>query len=792
MYSSLGRWCFRHPWRVLAVWLTVAVAVGAVAGGLGPSFGAELSTPDSESGRAADILGEHFGSVGSRVSGTIVVDARETADGVEDPAVRAAMTALVSDVNAIPDVSAASPFEAGGARRISATGPAAGRIAYADVEVAPGFNVDEAAGLGEEIDHLIDASGLRDLPGVQAHVGGAWLSGQEPPETEAIGLAFAIFVLIAAVGSVAAMGVTVGTALIGVGIGAAGIVIISNVATVPDFASTLGVMIGIGVGIDYALFIINRVREWTRHGLGLGDAVASALDSAGRSVVFAGATVVLSLLGLLLVGLPFVSGLGISAAVTVAIVMAGSITLLPAVLGLVGGRLGTIRVRGIAASALVAVALLGFGLGITLLLAGIPAAAAVIIAGSFAGDRNPLRRVIRQRPPKALRETGWYRMSRMVQARPWAGALGGIALLILLAAPVLSLRLGFSDEGNFPPDSATRQAYDLLAEGFGPGANGPLLVVAETPNQGDMESLGLLAEAMRSTEGVATVSPPMPSPDGGAAFIRVQPATGPQDAATEELVQRLRDEVVPSALAGTSVSAQVGGGVAFGIDFSDYLAQRMLIFFAAVLGASFLLLMAVFRSLVVPLKAVVMNMLSIGAAYGVVVAIFQWGWLGSLFGIDGAPIEPFIPMMLFAILFGLSMDYEVFLLSRMKEEYERTGDPVNSIADGLAATARVISAAAAIMVVVFGSFVLEDNRVVKLFGFGLAAAIAFDATVVRMLIVPSTMELLGARNWWLPAWLDRIIPNLRVEGELPDRVPADDADEPASAVVADEASEHTT
>ncbi len=771
MYKALGKWCFSQPWRVLSAWLATAVAAGILAGALGPSFGAELSTPDSESGRAADILGEHFGSVGSRVSGTIVLDATGTADGVTDPEIRAAMTALLAEVDAIAEVSVGSPFEPGGAHRIAQSGPAAGRIAYADVETAPGFNVDESVGLSADIDHLIDASGLRDLPGVNVHIGGAWLSEQEPPETEAIGLAFAIFVLIAAVGSVVAMGVTVGTALIGVGIGAMGIVIISNIATVPDFASTIGVMIGIGVGIDYALFIINRFREWTRHGLDLRDAVGAALDSAGRSVVFAGATVVLSLLGLLLVGLPFVSGLGISAAVTVAIVMAGSITLLPAVLGLVGGRLGTIRVRGIAASALVALALLGFGLGITPLLAGIPAAVALIIAGSLAKSRNPLRRIIQQRPPKALRETAWYRLSRVVQARPWAGALGGVALLLVLAAPVLSLRLGFSDEGNFPAESSTRQAYDLLAEGFGPGANGPLLIVAKTPQPSDMASLATLADAVRSAQGVAMVSPPVPSPDGGAALIRLQPATGPQDVATEELVERLRSEVLPASLAGTGVSAHVGGGVAFGIDFSDYLAQRMLIFFAAVLGASFLLLMAVFRSLVVPLKAVVMNMLSIGAAYGTVVAIFQWGWLGSLFGIDGAPIEPFIPMMLFAILFGLSMDYEVFLLSRMKEEYERTGDPVNSVADGLAATARVITAAAAIMVVVFGSFVLEDNRVIKLFGFGLAAAIAFDATVVRMLIVPSTMELLGARNWWLPAWLDRIIPNLRVEGELPERVP---------------------
>ncbi len=780
MYKALGTWCFRHPWRVLGAWLATAVAVGVVAAGLGPSFGAEVSNPGSESGRAGDLLAEHFGSVGSRVSGTIVLDAIETTDGVNDPQIRAAMTALLAEIDAIDDVSVRSPYETGGAHRIASTGSAAGRIAYADIETDPGFNVDEAGALSADMEHLIEVSELRQIPGVQAHIGGSWLAEQAPPETEAIGLAFAIFVLIAAVGSVSAMGVTVGTALLGVGIGSLAIVILSNVATVPDFASTIGVMIGIGVGIDYALFIINRVREWRQNGLDLQAAVGAALDSAGRSVVFAGATVVLSLLGLLLIGLPFISGLGVSAAVTVAVVMAGSITVLPAVLGLLGERMKIIKIRGVIASSLVAVALLGFGLGIAPLLAGIPAAVAVVLAGSLAKSRNPLRRTLPQRTPKPLRDTAWYRLSRAVQARPWTGALGGFALLLLLAAPVLGLRLGFSDEGNFPADSGTRQAYDLLAEGFGPGANGPLLVVAETSQPDDLGTLVSLAGAINKTDGVAVTSLPVASPDGGAALIRIQPTTGPQDIATEELVQRLRGEVIPAALAGTSVVAHVGGAVAFGIDFSDYLTQRMLIFFAAVLGASFLLLTAVFRSLVVPLKAVVMNMLSIGAAYGVVVAIFQWGWLGSLFGIEGAPIEPFIPMMLFAILFGLSMDYEVFLLSRMKEEYERTGDPVNSVADGLASTARVITAAAAIMVVVFGSFVLEDNRIIKLFGFGLAAAIAFDATVVRMLIVPSTMELLGTRNWWLPAWLDRILPNLRVEGELSDRNQASAPEESAA------------
>ena len=764
MYKALGRWCFRHPWRVFAAWLGFAVAAGLLAGLVGASYGAALSTPDSESDHAADVLESHFGNLGSNIGGSIVV---KSTSGVDDPAVRSALTEVFVAVDALDQVTINSPYDPGGRQFIAQQGPHAGQIAVAEVEISRSFNIIESGDLSERIHELIDHSGLREMPGVQIEVGGQWLTAQEPPETEAIGLAFAVFVLIAAVGSVVAMGVTVGTALIGVGIGALTITILSNVATVPDIAPTLGVMIGLGVGIDYALIILNRYREWVRSGFGPLEAVGAALDSAGRSVVFAGATVVVSLLGLLLMGLPFVAGLGLSAAITVSIVMAGSMTLLPAVLGLMRNRMATTRVRGMLAASLVAVALLGFGLGIRPLLAGLPAAAAVLVAGAFGGPRNPLRRILHHRQPKPLRDTAWYRLSRVVQRRAWLFALGGTAVLVVAAAPVFALRLGFSDEGNFPPDSTTRKAYDLIADGFGPGANGPLLIVAETSGTEDLVALLELTTALNQTDGVTAASPPFPSPDGQAALIRVLPATGPQDAETETLVHTLRDGVIPQSMDGTGVDALVGGAVAFRIDFSDYIAGRMLIFFGAVLGASFLLLMAVFRSLVVPLKAVIMNMLSIGASYGVLVAVFQWGWFGSVLGIQPAPIEPFVPMMLFAVLFGLSMDYEVFLLSRMKEEYERTGDPVNSVADGLAATARVITAAAAIMVVVFGSFVLEEERVVKLFGLGLATAIAIDATLVRMLIVPSTMELLGARNWWLPAWLDRIIPNLRVEGELP-------------------------
>jgi RND superfamily putative drug exporter len=470
----------------------------------------------------------------------------------------------------------------------------------------------------------------------------------------------------------------------------------------------------------------------------------------------------------------------VGAAVTVAVTLISSITLLPALLALAGPRIEVTRWRGIIAASLVAVALVGIGLNIQPLMIGLPLALVVLIAG-FA--YAPLRREVPRRARRPLDQTFAYRWSRLIQRRPWPAAIAGTLVLLLLAVPVLSLRLGFSDEGNYPTDTSTRKAYDLLAQGFGPGFNGPLVLAVEIPEGTAPASIDAVTEAVSGNPGVAFASPPvLDNPESPtAALWRVIPTTAPQDEATSDLVQHLRDDVLPTATEGTGLDVQVTGSVGAQIDFSDYLAKRIPVFFAVVLTLSFLLLMAVFRSLVVPLKAVVMNLLSIGAAYGLVIAVFQWGWLGGLVGVGkGAPIEPFIPMMMFAIVFGLSMDYEVFLLSRIKEEYDRTKDNGRAVADGLAATARVITAAAAIMVFIFGSFLLESDRVIKLFGLGLAFAVLLDATIVRMLLVPATMELLGDRNWWLPRWIDRILPRIDVEGssadldELPP--PADDPD----------------
>ncbi len=765
MYTWLARSCFRHPWRVLGVWIIIIIVAIAAAGGIGSAFGASVSLPDSDSVKGAKILNDHFDGFGAEIGGTVVFRAEQ---GVNDPTVRSAMTELFEELQTIEEVTIGSPYGgvSGQSPQIAQRGPDAGLVAYANINLGPEIDPSEAPEVGTEINEVVESSGVHTIEGLDVEIGGARLAEREPPESEAIGLAFAVFVLILALGSVTAMGVSVVSALLGVGVGVAVVSLLSNIANVPEFAPTLGIMIGLGVGIDYALFFVSRYRESIDDGYAPDYATVAAIHFAGRSVLFAGLTVVVSLLGLLLIGLDFLAGLGLAAAATVAVVMAGAVTLLPATISLMKDRMATTRLRGLIASALVAVALFGLGVGARFLLLGIPIAVVVLVVGSVGGARNPLRRVLKGRRTKQLHETGWHRLSRVVQARPWLFAVGGTLVLLLLASPLLSLRLGFADEGNYSEDTTTRKAYDLLSDGFGPGANGPLIVASElSGDAGELETLNSLSATLNRTEGIAFATPPVVSPSGGGTIIRVQPTTGPQDAATTELVKTLRSETIPGELQGTEVEAFVAGSVASQIDFTDFLSRRMLIFLVAVLGTSFVLLMAVFRSLVVPLKAVLINLLSIGAAYGVTVAVFQWGWLGGIIGVEPAPIEPYVPLMLFAILFGLSMDYEVFLLSRMKEEYERTGNAEDSVADGLAATARVITAAAAIMVVVFGSFVLEDSRVIKLFGLGLVSAVAIDASLVRMLIVPSTMELLGRRNWWLPTWLDRILPNLKIEGE---------------------------
>jgi RND superfamily putative drug exporter len=495
------------------------------------------------------------------------------------------------------------------------------------------------------------------------------------------------------------------------------VTLLANVVTMPSFTLQLVMMLAIGVGIDYALFIVTRYRQALAEGREPAAAVELAIDTAGRAVLFAGTTVVVSVLGLLVVGLDINRALGIAAAAGVAMTMLASITLLPALLGFVGTGIDRL---------------------------GLPH---------------------RRRTGHDATATLGHRWSTTVQRHPAAAALVGFVVLSVLAVPTLSMRLGFGDAGNRPTTDTTRRAYDLLAEGFGPGANSPLLLAVTVP-AGAADALPAIVEDVGAAEGVAAATPPIPNEAGDVALVQVIPTSAPQDEATTELVHHLRDDVLPTATEGTGIEVHVGGAQAAVVDYADFGSSRLPVFIVVVLAVSFVILMAVFRSVLVPLKAVVMNLLSIGAAYGVVVAVFQWGWGASLIGIGReGPVEAWAPMMLFAIVFGLSMDYEVFLLSRIREEYDSTGDNATAVATGLAHTARVITAAAAIMVVVFAGFVLSGERSLQLFGLGLATAVLVDATLVRLVMVPATMELLGDRNWWLPGWLDRILPSIHIEGE---------------------------
>jgi RND superfamily putative drug exporter len=775
-FARIGPFCHDRRRWVLGAWIVLLIVANVASTSIGTAFREEFNLPNVESKRGLDLLEEQFGGQGAGMVGTIVFEAQQ---GVDDPEVRAAMTELFAEVAQIPDVTRVqSPYDEGGQLQISQLDGAAGRIAYANVEMDPDIDFSRANEIRDEI-----RADEPQIEGLRTELGGQIFAEFEEPSSEILGIGFAIIILIAAFGSVLAMGLPVGVALFGIGIGSALIGILSNVLAIPNFATFLGVMIGLGVGIDYALLVVTRYREQLHAGHTVRESVSIALDTAGRSVVFAGATVVISLLGMLLMGVTFVQGLAIGAASVVAVTVLASITLLPALLGFAGAKVERTRWRGLIAAGLIAVGMMATGLGVSAVASvAFFLAVVVLLISILARWVSPLavlRADVPRRPVKPRHLTTAYRWSRVVQHHPWISALGGAALLLVLALPVVGLRLGSSDESNYPQETSTKQAYDLLVEGFGAGFNGPLILATALPEGTDPAALTAVTEAAAQDPGVVFASPPKLNDETNptAAQWFVVPTTGPQEEATTQLVDRLRNEVLPPVEQATGVQVDVTGNVAVNIDFSDYLASRLPWFFGAVLLLSFLLLMVVFRSILVPLKAVVMNLLSIGAAYGIVVALFQWGWFSDLTHVAPGPIEPWLPMMMFAIVFGLSMDYEVFLLSRVREEWHRTGDSRGSVADGLAATAKVITAAAAIMVFVFGSFILEQDRTVKLMGVGLASAILLDATIVRMLLVPATMELLGDRNWWLPRWLDRLLPNIDVEGHIEeassDDLPAD-------------------
>ena len=749
MLAALARFSVRHRRiMVFGIWIPLLVIVGMLSGKMGSDFSTQFELPKSEANDVQKLL-EANSPEKAGFSGEIVFS---SANGVNSDDVVAALTPFFDNVESLPGVTVTSPFSETAQGQINQ----AGTTGFASIDVSL-RSQSEIMSLSTQIQDMGKAV---HIDGLKMEYGGNVFAGFEMPASEIYGLLAAMIILVLAFGSVLAMGLPIGTALIGLGVGSSLAIILSHVVPMPDFTTSLVAMIGLGVGIDYALFIVTRYREGLAEGLTVEEAVVDAVDTSGRAVIFAGITVIISLLGLFVMGLAFARGLAIGAVVGVLIMMLASITLLPSLLAMVKHRVGvTTWAALIALVAFIVSALLAV-ITETPVFALIGVVAVLVITAlSFA--IKPMRGHIPHRTPKAKELTFWYRWSRFIQRRPWTAALSATAILLVLAAPLASIRLGFGDNGNAPESTTVRRAYDMLAEGFGPGFNGPLFITVQGDAAKTPEALQGFVDTLNATEGVAFAQGIPASQDGSLSLVMAYPTTSPQDAKTEALIRNLRANIIPK----TGVEAKVGGFTAAGVDFADSIGSRMPYLFLGVLSLSFLLLMAVFRSLLVPLKAVIMNLLSIGAAYGVIVAIFQWGWGMNLIGVGKAgPIESWAPMMLFAIVFGLSMDYEVFLLSRVKEEYDRTGDNASAVADGLTATARVITAAALIMVCVFSAFVLGYDRQLKLFGLGLALAVFIDATLVRMVLVPATMELLGDRNWWLPAWINRVLPKIDVEG----------------------------
>jgi RND superfamily putative drug exporter len=689
MLSRLAHTSYRRRRLVLAVWIGLMVFMLTVGSSLAGSWATNGRLPGTDAQHAQDLAAREFPQR-SGDSGRLVF--------ADFNGHRPAVDAYIDQVAHVPGVAEVDPLH------ISSNGTiAVAPFTFADTDKAA------TTATANRIEDL--ARPLRDS-GVQVEFGGGWFQSGKMPASEAVGLLAAVVILLIAFGSVVAMGLPIVTAVVGIVIALAGVGVIANVVSTPDFAPEVATMIGLGVGIDYALLIVTRYREALGRTLDPERAVVEAITTAGRAVVFAGCTVVISLLGMLLMGLSFLQGLALGSSLAVGLAVLAAVTLLPALLGFAGHNIDRLRI----------------------------------------GRRR--------------RTDGgaWARWAGFVQRRPGRVAATGLVVLLVLAIPFASMRLGTADAGNDPPASTTRKAYDLVAQGFGPGTNGPIYAVADLHGSQDPSRLRPLLDAMRATPDVIDVSDPIMSQSGHAAMMVITPGTGPQDPATAALLRHLRSNVVPAATTGTGARVYLGSQTAADIDFATVFAARLPVFISAVLVLSFLLLLGVFRSILVPLKAVVMNLLSIAAAYGILVAIFQWGWLGSVLHVSPAPIEPWVPMMLFAIVFGLSMDYEVFLLSSVREHYDRTGDNRTAVASGLAGTARVITAAALIMVCVFASFVLSDMRPLKLIGLGLAVAVAIDATLVRIMLVPATMELLGRANWWLPRWLDRLLPRLDVDG----------------------------
>ena len=711
---AIGRFCSRHHYPTIAAWLVVAVALVVAGHASGEKTNDNLTLPGTDSTRATELLEDN---IPQQAYGSNPLAIESKGAPLTEARYAKAIEETVRRLEKLPDVnSALDP--------LSPEGEKAGllsedrKIAY--IPVVLGVGPGELTEV--EAQEVLDASQPAENAGLETSVGsyvGQQLSKPDTGISDAIGILAAIVILLFAFGTATAMVMPIASAVLGLACALSIIELLENTIQVPSVAATLATMIGLGVGIDYALFIVTRHKLQLGEGMEVRESIARATATAGGAVVFAGFTVVIALCSLGFAGIPLVTTLGFTAAIAVVVAVSAATTLLPAMLGALGPRINSLRVQ---------------------------------VGKTHPDDQEP---------------HGWRRWAAAVADRPWRSALAALAVLIVLAIPLLQLELGQNDLSALPKDTTARQNYDSLTKGFGPGVNGPLLVASkfQTPEEAQ-RTLPALQKAVKGTADVVAVSAPTLDKKGTVAVFSAISRSTPWSDRTVELVEDLRDETIPAAMKGTGGTAYVGGQTAGYIDLATQIADKLPLMIAIVVGLSFLVLLLAFRSLLVPVKAAAMNLLSVAAAYGVVTAVFQLGWGASLIGLDQSiPIVSFVPLLMFAILFGLSMDYEVFLLTQMREHYRQTGDAKQAVVEGLANTGRVITSAAAIMVCVFTSFVLNGNPLVKEFGVGLAVAIAIDATLVRCLLVPAVMVLLGRRAWWLPGWLGRMVPKVSIEGE---------------------------
>jgi len=720
----LARWCFRRRWLVLVGWVLALVLLTVLSRAAGSSFTTKYTLPNSPSLQALAILQRDFPAA-SGDTDQIVVEAKT--GPVTAAPVRSEVEAMLAKVSRLPRVaSVASPYGRYGAGQVSRDG----KIAFATVNFdAQAQDLPDSA-----VNAVIHAAQAAQEPNLRVELAGPAIGNvlpQQSSDSTLLGVILALIVLGLAFGALFAAVTPIVTALVAIGAGFDLTSLLSHVLAIASFAPYLGVLLGLGVGVDYALFIVTRHRSGVRAARSVEDAAVNAVNTAGRAVFFAGLTVVIALLGQFVLGISFLYGVAVSATVTVALTMLASLTLLPALLGFIGPKVLS---------------------------------------------RGERRRISESGPqPEAVTSGPWYRWSRSIERQTALRAAVSLLVTVVVALPVFSLRLGLPDASTDPASFTARQAYDLLAQGFGPGFNGPFELAARVHGSAEKAAFARVVDAASRQPGIAAATRPQVSPAGTAAVAVLYPGTAPQAAQTAQLLGRLRGQVVPAAEAGSGLNVLIGGATPMEVDFSNELASKLPLLIAVVVILAFVLLMLVFRSLVIPAMASVMNLLSVGAALGVMNAVFHWGWGSSILGISGtAPVVVFLPVLMFSVLFGLSMDYEVFLVSRMREEWVRSGDNRVAVTRGQTVTGRVITAAASIMILVFLSFSRNDNIIIQQFGVGLASAIIIDAFVVRTVLVPALMHLSGRANWWLPGWLDRRLPHLAV----------DLADAPMSPVVA--------